>query len=227
MTLVRMTSSSMDEDFPRVGLAGLGKGGNAFAHSIGLGDFRSRMPTGLQRAEPSAETEGSAELGTARIVQKPGGDSAWDVLRALGVSEVSSLAARARAVSASIEHAQANHSLLATGIKPHMEKLCMKTEVSILHHKYPSSFRKVVQAKIGPLARFFEGTHSLRAVLDKQHDEHRVEMIASVRQGNVLVVESRAAAIGAALDEAVARMGRTLKRHKDKLKTGRRRAEEA
>lgn len=98
----------------------------------------------------------------------------------------------------------------------------MKTEVAILHQMYPSSFREVVAEKMGPLARFFDGTQSLRAVLDRQHDEHRVEMIASVRQGTVLVVEGRASSIGAALDEAVNRMGRSLKRHKDKLKSPKR-----
>jgi ribosomal subunit interface protein len=105
-----------------------------------------------------------------------------------------------------------------------METLYMKTEVAILHHMYPSSFREVVASKMDHLVRFFDGTQCLRAVLDKQHDEHRVEMIASVRQGTVLVVEGRAGNIGAALDDAIDRMGRSLRRHKDKLVCGRRRA---
>ncbi len=98
----------------------------------------------------------------------------------------------------------------------------MKTEVAILHQVYPSSFREVVAEKMGHLSRFFDGTQSLRAVLDRQHDEHRIEMIASVRQGTVLVVEGRAQGIGAALDEAISRMGRSLRRHKDKLKSPKR-----
>ena len=102
----------------------------------------------------------------------------------------------------------------------------MKTEVAILHHEYPPSIRDHVVAKLQHLFRFFEGTVSLRAVLDRQHDEHRVELVANVRRGVVLVVDARADSISAALDEAVARMGRVLRRHKAKLKQPRRKSRE-
>jgi len=100
----------------------------------------------------------------------------------------------------------------------------MKTEVAILHQEYPAKIREHVVSKLQHLVRFFEGTVSLRAVLQKQHDEHCVELVANVRRGVVLVVEARANSIAGALDEAMNRMGRVLTRHKDKLKVGRRRA---
>jgi len=97
----------------------------------------------------------------------------------------------------------------------------MKTEVAILHHEYPATIRDHVVEKLQHLIRFFEGTVSLRAVLEKQHDEHRVELIASVRKGIVLVVDARQDTITSALDEAVDRMGRVLSRHKSKIKAHR------
>ena len=100
----------------------------------------------------------------------------------------------------------------------------MKTEVAILHPEYPARIREHVVSKLQHLVRFFEGTVSLRAVLQKQHDEHCVELVANVRRGVVLVVDARADSISAALDEAMNRMGRVLSRHKDKLKAGRRKA---
>ncbi len=98
----------------------------------------------------------------------------------------------------------------------------MKTEVAILHHEYPNRIRDHVVTKLEHLVRFFEGTVSVRAVLERQHDVHRVELIANVRKGVILVVEARAGSITAALDEALDRMGRVLARHKAKLKLARR-----
>lgn len=99
----------------------------------------------------------------------------------------------------------------------------MKTEVAILHHEYPPHVRAAVAEKLQGLLRFYDGTLSLRAVLERQHDVHRVELVANVRRGIVLVVDARAAGIGLALDEALARMGRVLARHKDRLRGGARR----
>lgn len=99
----------------------------------------------------------------------------------------------------------------------------MKTEVAILHHEYPAGIRDHVAAKLDALARFFDGTVSLRAVLERQHDDHRVELLASVRRGVLLVVESRQGNISVALDDAVERMGRALRKHKEKLRSAKRR----
>ena len=94
----------------------------------------------------------------------------------------------------------------------------MKTEVAILHHEYPPTIRDHVVTKLQSLVRFYDGTVSVRAVLERQHDDHRVELVASVRKGIVLVVDARRDGITAALDEAVDRMGRVLRRHKEKIK---------
>lgn len=97
----------------------------------------------------------------------------------------------------------------------------MKTEVSILHHDYPSAVRATVTEKLQYLDKFGR-TESVRAVLEKQHDEHRVELLAQVR-GQVFVVDSRSDSFSKALDGSVDRMARTLSKHKDKLSDARRR----
>ena len=99
----------------------------------------------------------------------------------------------------------------------------MKTEVANLHHEYPKHVRDLVARKVQHLVRYYDGTVSMRAVLERQHDEHRVELVANVRRGVVLVVDAREGTIQAALDDAVERMARVLKRHKSKLKEGSRR----
>ena len=99
----------------------------------------------------------------------------------------------------------------------------MKTEVANLHHEYPKHVRDLVARKVQHLVRYFDGTVSMRAVLGRSHDEHRAELVASVRRGVVLVVDARSTTIQAAIDDAVERMGRVLTRHKNKLKRGGRR----
>lgn len=98
----------------------------------------------------------------------------------------------------------------------------MKTEVSILHHDYPNAVRETVVEKLQHLDRFYDRTQSVRAVLEKQHDVHRVELLAQVR-GQVLVVDSRSETFSKALDGSVERMARTLSKHKDKIHDTRRR----
>src|SRR5262245_3229343 len=103
-----------------------------------------------------------------------------------------------------------------------LEGSAMKTEVAILHDDYPTRIRDHVVSKLQHLIRFFEGTISMRAVLERQHDQHRVELVANVRRGVVLVVDARRETITAALEEALDRMGRVLARHKSRLKEVRR-----
>lgn len=99
----------------------------------------------------------------------------------------------------------------------------MQTHVSILHHDYPSPVRDTVESKLQHLVKFYDRIVSLRAMLEKQHDEHRVEIVANVGNGAVLVVDARGSAFQSALEEAIERMERLLKRHHDKQNPGSRR----
>lgn len=100
----------------------------------------------------------------------------------------------------------------------------MQTHVSILHHDYPALVRDTVESKLQHLVKFYDRIVSVRAMLEKQHDEHRVELVANIGRGAVLVVDARGLAFSEALEEALARMERLLKRHHDKRVQGRRRS---
>lgn len=99
----------------------------------------------------------------------------------------------------------------------------MQTHVAILHHDYPAQVRDTVDTKLQQLVKFHDRIVSVRAMLERQHDEHRVELVANVGHGTVLVIDARGDAIGGALDEAVSRMERMLKRHHEKHTPARRR----
>jgi ribosomal subunit interface protein len=99
----------------------------------------------------------------------------------------------------------------------------MLTQVSILHHDYPSIVRDTVEQKLQHLVKFYDRIVSVRAMLERQNLDHRVEIVANVGNGAVLVVDARSDVFQAALDESLARMERLIKRHHDKHVHGRRR----
>jgi ribosomal subunit interface protein len=97
-------------------------------------------------------------------------------------------------------------------------RFTMKTLVSVPHHDYPASARDSVEAKLQNLSKYFERIESLRAVLAREHDSHRVELVAHVGNGATLVVDAQATvSLDAAVDAALARMKGVLSRHKDRL----------
>ena len=92
----------------------------------------------------------------------------------------------------------------------------MKTQVSILHHDYPGRVRDLVDDKLQGLTRFFSRVVSVKANLERQNDDHRVELVASVGKGPVLVADAKGEAFRATLDEAIDRMSCQLRKHHDK-----------
>jgi ribosomal subunit interface protein len=99
----------------------------------------------------------------------------------------------------------------------------MQTHVSILHHDYPGTVRDTVDTKLQHLVKFYDRIVSVRALLERQAALHRVELVAAVGHGAVLVADSRGSEFSTALEEAVSRMERLLKRHHDKFTFDRRR----
>ena len=99
----------------------------------------------------------------------------------------------------------------------------MKTEVSILHHDYPSRVRETVEGKLSHLVKFYDRVVSVRALLERQNEDHRVEVVANVGRGQVLVAEASNESFSSALDLAVDRMVRLLKRQHDKVTRSRHR----
>ncbi|HKX46762.1 MAG TPA: HPF/RaiA family ribosome-associated protein [Planctomycetota bacterium] len=98
----------------------------------------------------------------------------------------------------------------------------LKVDVSIPNQAYPASVRDQVLDKLAGLERFGDRAESIRAVLDRVREEHRVELVASARRGVVLVVDARAATFSEALDQSVQRMARVLAEHKQRQVDARR-----
>jgi len=93
----------------------------------------------------------------------------------------------------------------------------MKTEVAILHKDYPSEIRDGVEAKLQTLVKYFDRVKSIRAMLERQKEDHRVEIVTNCGRGTVLVADSHGDTFSTVLDEACDRMTRQLKKHHDKV----------
>ena len=93
----------------------------------------------------------------------------------------------------------------------------MKTQIDVPHHEYPAEVRDLVEEKLNGLSKYFDRIVSMRALLEREKEAHRVEIVANVGQGQTLVVEARGETLNKSLDEALDRMSNVLTRHKDKL----------
>ena len=92
----------------------------------------------------------------------------------------------------------------------------MKTQVSILHHDYPRRVRDLVDERLQGLTRFFSRLVSVRANLERQNEGHRIELVANVGKGGVIVADAQGDAFRSTLDEAIDRMSSQLRKHHDK-----------
>ena len=101
----------------------------------------------------------------------------------------------------------------------------MKTQVSILHHDYPSRVRGRVEEKLEGLTKYFDHVISVRANLERQNEQHRVELVVNVGRGSVLVADVLGETFSGVLSEAIDRMSRQLKKHHDRLRVDRHRAD--
>ncbi|MFT5830315.1 MAG: ribosome-associated translation inhibitor RaiA [Bacteroidia bacterium] len=100
----------------------------------------------------------------------------------------------------------------------------MKKEVALLHHAYPPSLRDYVEQRLDGPGKFNERMTGIRAVFDHQHNDHTVELVASIGGSGPLVVETKASSPRLALKHAVASLTTSLKRHRTKFLDSRHKA---
>jgi len=93
----------------------------------------------------------------------------------------------------------------------------MDTRVTARHFELSEAGRDYVHEAIEGLERFYERITDSRVVLTREKDRWAVELILSV-PGATLTAESEEDLLFPAVDEAVGRMGRQLKKYKAKVR---------
>jgi ribosomal subunit interface protein len=103
----------------------------------------------------------------------------------------------------------------------------MQTHVSILHRDYPARVRGIVEQRLSDLGRYYDRIVTVSARLERSSRQSgarcRVELVANVGHGNVLVASVHRDGLRSALDDAVHTLQRRLSKHHDKVKLERRR----
>jgi ribosomal subunit interface protein len=92
----------------------------------------------------------------------------------------------------------------------------MNTEISMLDPGYTPELRDFVEDKLAGLVRFHGRLNSVRVVLDRQREQHSVELVAKVDGDAPFVVEQVAESARAAVDLGAERLARVLRRAREK-----------
>ncbi|MBI4569583.1 MAG: ribosome-associated translation inhibitor RaiA [Planctomycetes bacterium] len=100
----------------------------------------------------------------------------------------------------------------------------MKIDISSRNHKVSESTKEYAAEKVSRLSRYFEGVHKCEVILQEEANRNRVELIVSAALGNTFVAHEAHEDMYAAIDLALDKMEKQLRRFKEKLKGHRARA---
>lgn len=93
----------------------------------------------------------------------------------------------------------------------------MKIDITARSTDITDMARRLAAEKCAKVERFFQGRSTIRAILDKQHEEFRVELIAQTPGKHTVVIEEADTDLLAAIDKATERMERHVRKTKERL----------
>lgn len=103
----------------------------------------------------------------------------------------------------------------------------MEFEIVGRHLEVTETVKDYLNGKRDKLARFFDRTHHLRAVIGQEGPNHMVEFVATLVKSDVVVARGASTDLFAAIDEAAEKLEAQLRKYKGKLRTHRTKPEEA
>jgi len=86
------------------------------------------------------------------------------------------------------------------------------------HQQHPVTVKDYAVEKAEKLARFFDGVNHIQIVLDKERDKHSTEIIVSASPNLRLAGHAVEASVLAAIDGAVEKLERQVKKAKERLR---------
>ena len=95
----------------------------------------------------------------------------------------------------------------------------MQIIVSGRHLQITDAIRSYAEQKAAKLPRFFDRIGRIEVIADTlPHDAFKVEMIADVNHSDPMIATAEDRDIYACIDEAVDRLGRQLRDHKERIR---------
>jgi putative sigma-54 modulation protein len=100
--------------------------------------------------------------------------------------------------------------------------MTLRIDLTDRHHSHSETDREHVREKVGKLTHFFDKVHHIEVILDKEHDQHVVEVIVSANHHMHFVGHAINDSMMSAVDKVLSRLERQLIKAKERLKDHRR-----
>lgn len=94
----------------------------------------------------------------------------------------------------------------------------MEIQITSRHSKASQALQDTITAELNKLERFYDKITSCKVVLDSEHVDKIVEISMST-QGHQLIATAKADNLGKAIDSAMAKTERQLKKLNEKIKS--------
>lgn len=94
----------------------------------------------------------------------------------------------------------------------------MDINLTVKHGELAEDVQNTIREKVSKLPRFFDRTSRIQVVADMKPSEPFVELIVSAEETNDFVASDSANNVVAALDKAISKIEKQLRKHKEKLK---------
>lgn len=96
--------------------------------------------------------------------------------------------------------------------------MSLRIDLTDRHEQHPETVRDYARDKVGKLTRFFDGVQHVEVVLDKEHDQHKVEVIVSANNHMSFIGHATESSVMACIDRAVDKVERQVVKAKERLK---------
>ncbi|MCB9897253.1 MAG: ribosome-associated translation inhibitor RaiA [Planctomycetes bacterium] len=96
--------------------------------------------------------------------------------------------------------------------------MSLRIDLTDRHDHHPEAVRTYAREKVEKLSRFFDGLQSIDIVLDKEHDNHSVEVIIAASNHMNFVGRDIDASVMACIDKVVDKLQHQIVKAKERLK---------
>jgi putative sigma-54 modulation protein len=96
--------------------------------------------------------------------------------------------------------------------------MTLRIDLTDRHEQHPEEVRDYAREKVEKLARYFDQVQHIEIVLDKEHEDHCVEVIVSANHNMHFVGHAMNHSVMACIDRVVEKLERQVVKAKERLK---------
>ena len=96
--------------------------------------------------------------------------------------------------------------------------MSLRIDLTDRHEQHPDDVKDYARQKVEKLVRFFDQVHHIEIVLDKERDDHTVEVIVSASHNMHFVGHATNPSVMACIDRVVDKLESQVRKAKERLK---------